>query len=311
MKIFCHVPRESWIVDRMGSEYLKYSSHDVSLNSINDDTDIIWLFASWCWNHIPLKILENKTVVCTIHHEVPEKFDNKRRKNFLARDKFVNFYHTYTEETADLIKAISKKPVKIIPHWVNNNLWKQKDKIEARKKFSLPQNKFLIGSFQRDTEGHDLKTPKLEKGPDIFIEKVKDICKFKKDVHVLLSGWRRQYVINELEKISVKYTYIELPDNDTINFLYNALDLYIVSSRCEGGPQAIFECSALKVPIIATKVGQSFLLSSDCIYDHKKELSKEFIDISLLATGYNFTNISCLFIEKHVKIYDNYFKEVS
>ena len=124
MKIFCHVPRESWIVDRMGSEYLKYSSHDVSLSSINDDTDIIWLFASWCWNQIPLKILENKTVVCTIHHEVPEKFDNERRKNFLARDKFVNFYHTYTEETADLIKAISKKPVKIIPHWVNNNLWK-------------------------------------------------------------------------------------------------------------------------------------------------------------------------------------------
>ena len=26
----------------------------------------------------------------------------------------------------------------------------------------------LIGSFQRDTEGHDMISPKLVKGPDIF-----------------------------------------------------------------------------------------------------------------------------------------------
>ena len=40
-----------------------------------------------------------------------------------------------------------------------------------------------------------------------------------------------------------------------LNELYNILDLYIVSSRIEGGPQAILECAATKTPILSTKVG--------------------------------------------------------
>ena len=95
MKIFCHVPRENWIVDRMGSEFLQHSSHNVSLDRIEEDTEIIWLLASWCWNQIPENILYEKKVVCTIHHEVPEKFDAARKANFLQRDRFVDQYLTY------------------------------------------------------------------------------------------------------------------------------------------------------------------------------------------------------------------------
>ena len=42
---------------------------------------------------------------------------------------------------------------------------------------------------------------------------------------------------------------------ETLNKLYNILDLYIVSSRIEGGPQAILECSISKTPIVSTDVG--------------------------------------------------------
>ena len=37
----------------------------------------------------------------------------------------------------------------------------------------------LVGSFQRDTEGSDLISPKLIKGPDIFIEIVKNMYQQK------------------------------------------------------------------------------------------------------------------------------------
>ena len=40
---------------------------------------------------------------------------------------------------------------------------------------------------------------------------------------------------------------------DQLNELYNCLDLYIVSSRLEGGPQAIIECALSKTPIISTR----------------------------------------------------------
>ena len=42
---------------------------------------------------------------------------------------------------------------------------------------------------------------------------------------------------------------------EEINELYNILNLYIVASRYEGGPQSILECSLTRTPIISTDVG--------------------------------------------------------
>ena len=53
-----------------------------------------------------------------------------------------------------------------------------------------------------------------------------------------------------------------------LNELYNILNLYIVSSRVEGGPQAILECALTKTPIISTDVGiADEILSSDAIFN--------------------------------------------
>ena len=38
-----------------------------------------------------------------------------------------------------------------------------------------------------------------------------------------------------------------------LNELYNVLDLYLVTSRIEGGPQALVECGQTKTPILSTK----------------------------------------------------------
>ena len=52
-----------------------------------------------------------------------------------------------------------------------------------------------------------------------------------------------------------------------IRQLYNILNLYIVSSRFEGGPQSIMECAVTKTPIISTDVGiASEILSPQSIY---------------------------------------------
>ena len=61
---------------------------------------------------------------------------------------------------------------------------------------------------------------------------------------------------------------------ETINELYNCLDLYIVSSRFEGGPQAILECGITKTPIISTDVGvASEILASESIFNMENYLS--------------------------------------
>ena len=64
--------------------------------------------------------------------------------------------------------------------------------------------------------------------------------------------------------MKIKYSYFEMVNFTNLNELYNSLDLCIVSSRVEGGPQAILECGISKVPIISTDVGiASNILSTD------------------------------------------------
>jgi glycosyltransferase involved in cell wall biosynthesis len=96
---------------------------------------------------------------------------------------------------------------------------------------------------------------------------VKKIHKANNNTEVLLAGWRRQYVISRLKKMGVKYHYFELPSFEVVNELYNCLDLYVVGSRYEGGPQSIFECALTKTPIISTNVGAAqTILPKESIY---------------------------------------------
>ena len=72
---------------------------------------------------------------------------------------------------------------------------------------------------------------------------------------VVLTGKRRNYVINALKENGIEYKYFEMVNVEKLNELYNVLDIYIVTSRVEGGPQAILECAITKTPIISTDVG--------------------------------------------------------
>ena len=92
--------------------------------------------------------------------------------------------------------------------------------------------------------------------------------KDNKNLKVVLAGKRRGYLIDRLTNANVPFKYFEMVDSNKLNKLYNILDLYIVSSRIEGGPQAILECSITKTPIISTDVGvASEILHKTSLYD--------------------------------------------
>jgi glycosyltransferase involved in cell wall biosynthesis len=267
MKIFCLAPNEDWVCDRFAKEWFAMNN-DIATND-PEKADIIWLLADWCWNHIPAKMLSEKKVVCTVHHLVPQKFNYSKRENFLERDKFVDMYHVPSMKTRDQVDSLTSKPIIYHPFWVNQGIWtKIANKNAVRTKYNLPNDAYIVGSFQRDTERSDLITPKLEKGPDIFVKYLKKLRDEDKNVHVLLAGWRRQFVIGELRSENIPYTYIELPEFSVLNELYNCLDLYVVGSRYEGGPQAIFECAATETPIVSTDVGSATEILDGCsIFD--------------------------------------------
>jgi hypothetical protein len=258
LKIYVLAPGENWVVDRFVKEWNSFSGNPSCENP--RDADIVWLLADWAWKNILSKIsyeeLKQKKVVTTVHHIVPEKFSAADRQDFVARDFITDVYHVYNERTADFISSLTNKPIKLIRYWANDSLWRRDlSRNEARKILGISDQDYLVGSFQRDTEGSDLLSPKLEKGPDIFCEYVESIFEKNKSVSVLLGGWRRQYIINRLTSSGVPFKYIERPSDETVNTMYQSLDLYVVSARCEGGPQSLIECGLAQVPCISTPVG--------------------------------------------------------
>ena len=140
----------------------------------------------------------------------------------------------------------------------------------------------------------------------ILLEIEKKLSENKK-LHVLLGGWRRQYVENRLKSENIDYSLFEKADLDTVKFLYGACDLYIVSSRYEGGPQAIIEAASMKIPIISTDVGiANTILSKDCIVN----IEKDYYLPSSDDIEYAFNKIKDISISSHGKRFIKLFEEI-
>ncbi|MBI3160552.1 MAG: glycosyltransferase [Chloroflexi bacterium] len=154
---------------------------------------------------------------------------------------------------------------------------------EARRRqraaLGIPDDAVCIGSFQKDGEGWgDGLSPKLIKGPDVFLAVVELLAK-KHPVFVLLTGPARGYVKAGLGKLGVPYRHSLLENYLEIPRYYQCLDLYLVTAREEGGPQAILEAPACGVPVVSTRVG----LAPDILEDGVSGALVDVEDVAALA----------------------------
>jgi len=201
--------------------------------------------------------------------------------------KRADFIHTSCTITKkQLIKwGAQEEKIVVIPLGVDLSLFEpftEYEKRRIRNKLGIPVDSICIGSFQKDGVGWDEgNTPKLEKGPDIFCEVIKKIKSYF-PVFVLLTGPARGYVKNRLREIGVPYKHHFLKNYLDIPRYYNALDYYIITSRAEGGPKAILECSATGVPFVTTRVG----MVDDIIVDEKHALVSEINDVKSLIKNF-------------------------
>ena len=94
--------------------------------------------------------------------------------------------------------------------------------------------------------------------------------------------------------------------------MYCASDLYIVSSREEGGPQAVFEASFLKIPILSTDVGQSkIILDKRSIYDPSKAITLKNIENAKKAVDLNYNSVRRFKLKNCMKIYDDFLENIT
>ena len=128
----------------------------------------------------------------------------------------------------------------------------------AREAFDLPSSAFVVGSFQKDGVGWgEGLEPKLVKGPDVLVAVLARLRPDVPELHVLLTGPSRGYVRRELERLGIPFRHTVAADRTDLARAYQALDVYVVASRQEGGPKAVLESMASGIPLVSTRVGQA------------------------------------------------------
>lgn len=156
--------------------------------------------------------------------------------------------------------GVPAEKIRVIPLGVDLKRFRPattEERRERREAMGIPEGAICIGSFQKDSRGWgDGMEPKPQKGPDVFVDAVTRLSR-RHPVHVLLTGPARGYMKAELEKAGIPFTHTYLPDFNDLPRMFDGLDLYLVTSREEGGPKALLECMAAGVPFVTTRVGMA------------------------------------------------------
>jgi glycosyltransferase involved in cell wall biosynthesis len=180
-----------------------------------------------------------------------------------ARHPELDRVQVANREMEELVLSTGIAPAKVhrIPIGIDLDVFRPRDdagRAAARAELELPESAFVVGSFQKDGVGWgEGMEPKLIKGPDVLLAVVERLSEQVPELHVLLTGPARGYVRAGLERLGVPYRHRLLPDVDDVASVYPAIDLCLVASRDEGGPRAVLESMATRVPLVTTRVGQA------------------------------------------------------
>lgn len=143
---------------------------------------------------------------------------------------------------------------------VDTDIFKPSDTIakqQLRKRMGVPQDAFVVGSFQKDGNGwEEGLSPKLVKGPDLLLATLALAKQQLPELFVVLTGPARGYVKRGLERLAIPYLHVFQIDIRKVANLFTLLDAYCITSRQEGGPKGLLEAMASGVPVISTPVGQ-------------------------------------------------------
>jgi glycosyltransferase involved in cell wall biosynthesis len=219
--------------------------------------------------------LRRTPVVASFHH-----LDRAKEAGYISTlrliDHIADVVHFFSSVNLETNRKYFRKPMMLLPYWIDTQHFFPQSAdagTRAREAFGIPADRITLGSFQRDTES-DGRTPKLEKGPDVFSEVIERLD--PKRFLAILAGPRRNFIESRLSTRGIPYISLGHVPFERMNDLYACLDYYLVTSRCEGGPQAILEAMAAGVKILSTRVGVSDLLSDQVIMDG--DVARSFVE---------------------------------
>jgi glycosyltransferase involved in cell wall biosynthesis len=147
-----------------------------------------------------------------------------------------------------LARGVAPERCVLINNAIDTEQYARKSQIQgAKKKLGIPPERFLIGGVGRLS---------VEKGFDILIRSVDELLRRGLDLSLVLVGEGE-------EKSRLAQLITGLGRSDRIHLLgyqsdmislYEAMDVYALSSLREGLPNVVLEAMAVEVPVVATRV---------------------------------------------------------
>lgn len=273
----CDLKRVVYLVE--GAEWAikwvgNYVSKGVNSRGLKCETDISPYFYSGtllhlgslnCFKvkHLTWYALQKKRIITIFHGDYGINKAMDHGLDTLLKNK--NIFSRFVVSNSIMERrltswGIDSQNIVKIPLGVDlERFWPSQSNVRSRlrKDMGIPEGCICVGSFQKDGVGWgDGIEPKWIKGPDIFVEAMKEIAK-KHKVHCLLTGPARGYVKKALEKHGIPYTHRFVRHYFDLVKFYNCLDMYLVTSREEGGPKSILEAMAVGIPVVSTPVGMA------------------------------------------------------
>ncbi len=146
-------------------------------------------------------------------------------------------------------RASGRVPVTIVPHGVDANFFK-KTKVSSQQ-FGIPDDRFVLGFI--GTKGSD--TDRGRKGTDVLLEVVRKAALRLPNLHVVLGGIGWDKELAEFKELGISASATGYIRKSDLPALYSALDVYLLTSRVEGGPCTVFEAMACETAVVSTRVG--------------------------------------------------------
>jgi glycosyltransferase involved in cell wall biosynthesis len=222
--------------------------------------------------------LAGKRIICHVCNDVFKTYANAF---MLTAAERIGLFVAISRRAERDLQSIGLKTA-YIPYTIDTSHFTphgDKTRIEyLRNTYSIPNDKYIVGNFMRDSLGSNLSQPKEQKAAEVFVEILSALHEKGLPVHVLLAGPRRHWVRTRLTERGVPFSFvgeiIDGDDNDVnilsqsaMGELYHLIDVNLVTSRWEGGPRCVLEGAASRTKVVSSAVGLADdVLNSESIY---------------------------------------------
>lgn len=201
------------------------------------------------WNNKSIQIPPELPLITSVHHIVNEK---EWSEQLLPPDKADAVVTVAKEWQTYLIeKGVPENTIHLFYNGVDTQkFYPYQNKSLARKILKINSNSLLIGYSAKLTSNYEGR-----KGTDIFLETLQLLAKsgWKFGIVITGPGWDKE--VQRIESYGIEVFYRPFLPDQLMPAFYNALDMYVCTSRVEGGPVPVLESMACGTPVISTPVG--------------------------------------------------------